>query len=442
MFHIILTFPLAHFLTYPWIKYFDTMNMFLVFIILGIGADDVFVFVDAWKQSVILYPDLRGDEVARMKYTLSRAARACFVTKFTTMCAFIAAATSPLMPTRAFGIFAAVMVALCWILVTVYYPAIIMIHHRHISKYCRKSSKISASDTSQGSKERIQVDVDNLDTSQFTKLERFFHGPFYEKVYKLRLPIFYFLLAFAGVMGYLTSQLKPATKQDIALPKSHIFYRTLTSLENDYPPSQEDSPMQLMFTYGLLPDQFNRDGFSDFDFGSDACEGGVCGKATYDTSLDFSDPKAQEAVVACCKRGAKISRIANSIWASCFMIDYKEWREGRNETFPAPKSEFPDSFAQFIGIPQYRDAHVVTQNLYFDPNDKRIVYASVRWDTGYRKGKFYAKDEVEPFYNDALNLMDEMNSQSPLSAQGYSHRRERCAVCFDAHIRRLFDKCH
>merc|ERR1711871_124690 len=100
MFHIVLTFPLAHFATYPWIKYFDTMNMFLMFIILGIGADDVFVFVDAWKQSVILQPDLRGDEVARMKYTVARASRACFVTKFTTMCAFIAAAMSPLMPTR------------------------------------------------------------------------------------------------------------------------------------------------------------------------------------------------------------------------------------------------------------------------------------------------------------------------------------------------------
>ena len=35
------------------ISYFAGMQILVVFVILGIGADDCFVFVDAWKQSLL-----------------------------------------------------------------------------------------------------------------------------------------------------------------------------------------------------------------------------------------------------------------------------------------------------------------------------------------------------------------------------------------------------
>lgn len=120
------------------------------------------------------------------------------------------------------------------------------------------------------------------------------------------------------------------------------------------------------------------------------------------------------------------------------MMDFKTWRQGRNESFPAPRSEFPVSFAEFISIPKWRDTHLATQNLYFDADAKRITYASVRWDTGYRKGKFYAKDEVEPFYNEALALAEEMNGESPKSAQGYSHTDVSDSLFVSMHTSQVF----
>lgn len=50
---IVLGFPFAYFVYrfFFQVLYFDTMSFIVIFIILGVGADDVFVFVDAWVQS-------------------------------------------------------------------------------------------------------------------------------------------------------------------------------------------------------------------------------------------------------------------------------------------------------------------------------------------------------------------------------------------------------
>lgn len=105
---IFLSFPVALFFYKPvfQIDFFSEMNLLVIFILLGIGADDIFVFTDAYKQSGSvpgIDPSLQG----RLMYSASRASKAVFVTSFTTMAAFFATAVSPLMPMQAFGIFAA-----------------------------------------------------------------------------------------------------------------------------------------------------------------------------------------------------------------------------------------------------------------------------------------------------------------------------------------------
>ena len=52
--HIMISFPVAFFFytCIFQIKYFGFLNAIGFFVILGIGADDIFVFVDAWKQSL------------------------------------------------------------------------------------------------------------------------------------------------------------------------------------------------------------------------------------------------------------------------------------------------------------------------------------------------------------------------------------------------------
>jgi predicted RND superfamily exporter protein len=78
------------------------MHILVIFLVLGVGADDVFVFVDKWKLTNEKLPlDMRLHE------TIDHALQAVFNTSFTTIIAFVATAISPIMPIAAFGIFAA-----------------------------------------------------------------------------------------------------------------------------------------------------------------------------------------------------------------------------------------------------------------------------------------------------------------------------------------------
>ena len=87
-------------------KSFAGLNAMALFIILAIGADDIFVFYDAWEQSA-WQPELCVSLTKRMDWVYRRAGKAMFITSFTTMCAFIATATSPIVPIQSFGIFTA-----------------------------------------------------------------------------------------------------------------------------------------------------------------------------------------------------------------------------------------------------------------------------------------------------------------------------------------------
>ena len=82
------------------------MQILVVFVILGIGADDCFVFVDAWKQSLLLHDDVHK----RLQYAYARALQSMANTSLTTAAAFLATAISPIMPIAAFGIYAAICV--------------------------------------------------------------------------------------------------------------------------------------------------------------------------------------------------------------------------------------------------------------------------------------------------------------------------------------------
>ncbi|XP_076442540.1 protein dispatched homolog 1-like [Babylonia areolata] len=108
--------------------YFGFFHVLVMFVILGIGADDLFVFWDAWKASELRhFPTLayRLDETYR-KSTLSM-----FVTSLTTMLAFLVSAISPLLAISSFGVFAAILVVIDYISVITFFPTIVVFYHLH-----------------------------------------------------------------------------------------------------------------------------------------------------------------------------------------------------------------------------------------------------------------------------------------------------------------------
>ena len=113
-------------------RYLGIFHVLAVFIILGIGADDVFVFYDTWKEtSHHQYKSLAH----RMSNCYRKASLAMLFTSFTTAVAFIVSATSTFVVIYSFGVFAGVLVAVNYLSVIIFFPCVVVTYHIYWEKY-------------------------------------------------------------------------------------------------------------------------------------------------------------------------------------------------------------------------------------------------------------------------------------------------------------------
>jgi len=143
MLQIICSLPLAG-LFYQGIfqvKFFQFLHVLTIFLVLGIGADDIFVLTDSWRNAATMVPPKSPDGVytttelkERMKVAYLRTASAIFNTSFTTTMAFLSCSVTKVMPMRTNGWYAAL--AICWnyILTITLTPAVLMIHHYRLEQ--------------------------------------------------------------------------------------------------------------------------------------------------------------------------------------------------------------------------------------------------------------------------------------------------------------------
>ena len=107
-------------------QYIGFFHIITIFIILGIGADDIFVFYDAWRLSAFSsYPSLAH----RLNDAYSISCKSMFITSLTTAVAFTASALSPLLATKSFGVFAAILVFYNYFSVIIFFPTVVMVYH-------------------------------------------------------------------------------------------------------------------------------------------------------------------------------------------------------------------------------------------------------------------------------------------------------------------------
>ena len=110
------------------VEWFPFLLWLGLFVICGIGADDIFVYVDAWRQSQVVLP--KSTPLAnRISWVHRRASGAMFITSFTTACAFFSNTVNYVIPVGLFGAFMALLVVLNYILVCTMFPAVVVIYH-------------------------------------------------------------------------------------------------------------------------------------------------------------------------------------------------------------------------------------------------------------------------------------------------------------------------
>ena len=134
LFEIALSFPAAYFFTASSSASsgVSVLQFLSVFVILGIGVDDVFVFYESFAAATRAVGRSPETLVVRLSYAYEHAGRAMLVTSFTSAAAFCANVASAIPAVQAFGVFVSVMVALNYIFVTTWFPACIAVRERYL----------------------------------------------------------------------------------------------------------------------------------------------------------------------------------------------------------------------------------------------------------------------------------------------------------------------
>uniref|UniRef100_A0A8C6XM59 Dispatched RND transporter family member 3 n=1 Tax=Naja naja TaxID=35670 RepID=A0A8C6XM59_NAJNA len=134
------------------IQYLGILNGVAAFVIVGIGVDDVFVFINTYRQATHL-----KDLNLRMIYTIQTAGKATFFTSLTTAAAYAANIFSQIPAVHDFGLFMSLIVSCCWVGVLFTMPAALGIWSLYwsslentcqarCSKKCTKENALQRSD--------------------------------------------------------------------------------------------------------------------------------------------------------------------------------------------------------------------------------------------------------------------------------------------------------
>ena len=113
------------------LPFFPFLNLTGIFVCIGIGADDVFVFIDAWKQSAIIMGK-ETDLAERMSFVLHRACGSMFITSVTTGMAFLSNFSNQITALKCFGVYCAIMIFVDFVSMLSYIPATVIIYEKYV----------------------------------------------------------------------------------------------------------------------------------------------------------------------------------------------------------------------------------------------------------------------------------------------------------------------
>merc|ERR1711959_554739 len=432
MIEILLSIPVA-FVLYRGVfgfQYFAGWNAMTLFVVLAIGADDIFVLMDAYKQS-LYYAPVCKDLRTRMTWVYRRATSAMFVTTWATMAAFVATATSPLVDVQSFGIFAAFAILVDFVLVITWFPACLVWYHNNLESRSCCCKRISADTSTERGFSKHQEDQPS---QQKRLVERFLGGPFAEFVVKRRVIVLgFFVVLFVGAAAT-GAQIRPATSTDQFLPADHPFQRIITIWNDKFPSSAQNANAKVYLTWGLK--DMDRSGVSLLRDSKNK------GTVVYDEGFTF-DEDAQLHIFNVCMEvyqyGSTVSGFLSADLdadvlagkVQCPLFDFKDWLEAQGKTFPVPASEVGSALSAFLRAPvkgafdasqtygqKWQNA-IGTKEVQGEVDGLRFLTVGVESTLGEKARDTH--DTLQVQYNLFEGWLQNLNRQAPKSANGAFH---------------------
>lgn len=121
------------------LPFFPFINMTGTFLCIGIGADDIFVVVQAFDDAIRHRgAGERGIDAAVIQAVLLDAGAATLVTSLTTAGAFFASAASSITAIKCFGVFCGLVVLTDWLVMVLFIPPLAVLYQRFCTTACCK----------------------------------------------------------------------------------------------------------------------------------------------------------------------------------------------------------------------------------------------------------------------------------------------------------------
>jgi len=406
MVNIFLSFPIGLFVyRVIWqVSFFSFMNILAVFIVLGVGADDVFVFVDAWRQTAS-FPGIHHDPVLRMDHAWRRAAKAMFVTSSTTMVAFLATATSAIVPMSALGLWAAAVILVNYLLVITFFPAMLIIWSRRWENHGFGRCFCCAGEA--------LADIDNPDLKELSRVESFFRdkvAPILNRN-EVKYPVvlvFVLILALSLWQAFL---LEPPTEDEKWFPDTHAMQSLVDDMEDKFGASNEDWLVPLTVMWGIdgaKKSQLKRwdpNHRPDVEWDDDFPASFASNAATHLTFMEgVCDQFANE---PCDERGCEGGKLVSEV-TSCFPKAYKAWNNGSYPSDANLISTMTTFLNSSAGSTYKSDVGVL---------DGQIKFAALNFELTLRRNKPHRT--TKPVYDFVDDLVSDLRNKpgSPSDAQ-------------------------
>ncbi|XP_055305297.1 protein dispatched [Sitodiplosis mosellana] len=234
------------------LPYFPFMNLLAIIIIVGIGADDCFVYMKEWRLSADEWEMVTSKHLPKRKSkkliflvsnTMEHAAKSIFVTSLTTAHAFLASYSSSITAIRCFGLYAAIVIMVNYVLMVTWLPATVIIVEELNLKLCKCwQSYVDA----------INVLIERFGNSMEAAIIRLV------KEYKYVFLVIFFIIGISSgfIVLYYPKLGLPDSQTFQLLDSEHLFelydskYRHLYRFERSFTEA-ETFKMPIRFVFGV-----------------------------------------------------------------------------------------------------------------------------------------------------------------------------------------------
>ncbi|XP_072020226.1 protein dispatched homolog 1-like [Amphiura filiformis] len=316
------------------LSFFPFVNILTLVLLIGIGADDTFVFMDIWIKTKA---DLPGNDLTSILYaSLRHAAVTMFVTSFTTASALFTNIINPIVAIKCFAVFAGTAIMVNFIFTITWLPVVIVIDdwcnerwfgwHKSLLKQIKNTLKPL--------------------TKVFDKLISLYFPMFIFKFRYLWIVLFASFAIVGAFLVFVTPKLKMPTLSVFRL-SNHPMEKYDQIYKHNYEFEQDNDNVNFLpyvVVFGAIPNEHR----SLWNPDSKATD-----NVSLDDTFDVSDPGSQQWLVDFCSDIRKQPFVNNHYDVHCFIevvISHMQMPCPGNPVIPdicCERTDFPYSKEHF-----------------------------------------------------------------------------------------------